>query len=66
MKWKKLYKNCFESGNDLFYFHLRREDGSWVLDIFENTNLLKYVESYEFDNLESSKEDAENYTEYII
>ena len=61
MEWKKLNINCFEAENDKFYFHLRKENRVWILDIFRNNNLLKYIESYEFDSLCSSKEDAENY-----
>jgi len=65
MEWKKIGKSCFEVETDKFYFHLRKEKNIWVLDIFENNNLLKYLESFEFRNLVNVQNDAKNHIPYL-
>lgn len=61
MKWRQLDQKCFESETRKGYFHLRKEGGVWILDLFENNNTLKYIDSFEFSDIDSAKYDAENY-----
>lgn len=65
MEWKKIGKSCYEAENENFYFHLRKEDRDWYLDIFENNKPFEYIETFTFDSLKEAKKDAENYIPYI-
>lgn len=64
MNWKKLSKFEYESDNEKYDFHLRKEDKKWILDIFDKTiqhNSQAYIESFQFTSLKEAQKEAKLY-----
>lgn len=64
LTWKKLKANEFEATGEKHDFHLRKESGSWALEIFDSAIQdpnAAHVGGEMFESKEEAQEYAEKY-----